>query len=148
VCFGTSLILRARATGPNPVYYVLGETDAGRTLFCVVIEFPDGKGYPITARDMTDKEEAALRRMEKTMTPKLPTTDSIRELATFWQHHDLTDFEDELEEVSESAFRRKHVVGVPLTEDEHRAISDAAASRGIDESALIREWVKEKLSRR
>jgi len=32
-------------------------TDAGRTLFCVVIEFPDGKGYPITARDMTDKEK-------------------------------------------------------------------------------------------
>jgi hypothetical protein len=39
------------------------------------------------------------------------------------------------------------VVGVPLTEDEHQAIRDAAASRGIDESALIREWVKEKLHR-
>jgi len=26
-------------------------------MFCVVIEFPDGKGYPITARDMTDKEK-------------------------------------------------------------------------------------------
>jgi hypothetical protein len=40
VCFGPSLVLRAKATGPNPVYYVLGETDAGRRLFCVVIEFP------------------------------------------------------------------------------------------------------------
>ena len=56
VCFGTSLVLRAKATEPNPVYYVLGETDAGRTLFCVVIEFPGGRGYPITARDMTAKE--------------------------------------------------------------------------------------------
>ena len=56
VCFGASLILRAKATGPNPVYYVLGETDAGRALFCVVIEFPGGGGYPVTARDMTAKE--------------------------------------------------------------------------------------------
>ena len=57
VCFGASLVLRAKATGPNPVYYVLGETDAGRPLFCVVIEFPGGRGYPVTARDMTDKEK-------------------------------------------------------------------------------------------
>lgn len=39
------------------VYYVLGETDAGRALFCVVIEFPGGKGYPVTARDMTAREK-------------------------------------------------------------------------------------------
>jgi hypothetical protein len=44
VCFGASLVLRAKATGPSPVYYVLGETDAGRRLFCVVIEFPTGEG--------------------------------------------------------------------------------------------------------
>jgi hypothetical protein len=36
---------------------VLGETRAGRHLFCVVIAFPDGKGYPVTARSMTDKEK-------------------------------------------------------------------------------------------
>ena len=57
VCFGASLVLRAKATGPNPVYYVLGETDAGRALFCVVIEFPGERGYPVTARDMTAKEK-------------------------------------------------------------------------------------------
>lgn len=57
VCFGAPLVLRAKATGQNPVYYVLGETDAGRPLFCVVIEFPGGKAYPVTARDMTTKEK-------------------------------------------------------------------------------------------
>jgi uncharacterized DUF497 family protein len=57
VCFGTSLVLRAKATGPSPVYYVLGETEAGRQLFCVVIEFSGGRGYPVTARDMTAKEK-------------------------------------------------------------------------------------------
>jgi uncharacterized protein len=57
VCFGASLVLRAKATGPNPLYYVLGETHAGRALFCVVIEFPGGRGYPVTGRDMTIKEK-------------------------------------------------------------------------------------------
>ena len=57
VCFGLPLVLRAKGTGQNPVYYLLGETDAGRPLFCVVIEFPGGKAYPVTARDMTTKEK-------------------------------------------------------------------------------------------
>lgn len=57
VCFGRSLIQRAKSEGQNPVYYVLGQTRAGRYLFCVVIAFPDSKGYPVTARSMTDKEK-------------------------------------------------------------------------------------------
>ena len=39
-------------------------------------------------------------------TSKLPRTDSIHELAKFWDTHDLTDFEDELEEVAEPVFER------------------------------------------
>lgn len=57
VCFGQPLVLRARAAGPRPVFYLLGETAAGRHIFCVVIRFPHGKGYPVTARDMTAKEK-------------------------------------------------------------------------------------------
>ena len=57
VCFGAPLVLRAKATGQNPVYYLLGETDAGRPLFCVAIEFPGGKAYPVTAREMTTNEK-------------------------------------------------------------------------------------------
>ena len=79
---------------------------------------------------------------------KIPTTDSIQELAAFWQHHDVTDFESELEEVSEPVFRRAYIVGVTLTEDEHHAIRDAATRRGVDEAAVIREWIKEKLGHR
>ena len=75
----------------------------------------------------------------------MPKTDSIHELATFWQHHDVTDFEGELEEVPGPVFQRAHVVGVPLTGDEHKAVRQAAASRGLDEAELIREWVKERL---
>ncbi len=79
------------------------------------------------------------------MMPKVPETDSIQELAEFWQRHDLTEFEDELEELPGAVFQRAHVVGVALTRDEHKALREAAASRGIDEATLIRQWVKERL---
>lgn len=37
-------------------------------------------------------------------TSKLPKTDSIQELAKFWDAHDLADFEDEMEEVTAPVF--------------------------------------------
>ncbi len=60
VCFGNPLVLRGKTEGANPVYYVLGQTGAGRYLFCVVIQFPDDRGYPVTARAMTDSEKKRL----------------------------------------------------------------------------------------
>jgi uncharacterized protein len=62
VCFGQALVQRTRSEGENPVYYVLGQTEAGRYLFCVVIRFPDGNGYPVTAREMTAKEKRRYRK--------------------------------------------------------------------------------------
>ncbi len=45
--------------------------------------------------------------MEKSVTgPRLPQTDSIQELARFWDTHDLTNFEDQMEEVTEPVFER------------------------------------------
>jgi uncharacterized DUF497 family protein len=65
VCFGRPQVLRAKAQGKNPLYYVLGQTDAGRHLFCVVIAFPDGNGYPVTAREMTRNEKRRYRRWKE-----------------------------------------------------------------------------------
>ena len=65
VCFGEHLVLRAKSTGESPVYYVLGQTEDGRYLFCVVIEFPGGKGYPVTARPMTLKEQRRFKQWKK-----------------------------------------------------------------------------------
>ena len=65
VCFEKPLVQRAKSEGENPVYYILGQTDAGRYLFCVVIRFPDGKGYPVTAREMTAKEKRRYRKWKK-----------------------------------------------------------------------------------
>ena len=61
VCSGKPFIQRAKSQGENPVYYVLGQTNSGRYLFCVVIRFPDGRGYPVTARPMTVKEKRRYR---------------------------------------------------------------------------------------
>nr|VFK25709.1 MAG: hypothetical protein BECKLPF1236A_GA0070988_104862 [Candidatus Kentron sp. LPFa]VFK36119.1 MAG: hypothetical protein BECKLPF1236C_GA0070990_104912 [Candidatus Kentron sp. LPFa] len=40
---------------------------------------------------------------------KIPITDSISELAAFCDTHDLTDFEEELEEVTEQVFTRETI---------------------------------------
>lgn len=39
-------------------------------------------------------------------TPEIPSTDFIEEFARFWDTHDATDFEDEVEEVTEPVFVR------------------------------------------
>ena len=77
---------------------------------------------------------------------KLPEMDSIEELARFWDMHDLTDFEDQLEEVPEPVFERKmEPVLVPLQPQEVEAVKRIAESEGIEYVALIRGWVLEKI---
>jgi hypothetical protein len=86
--------------------------------------------------------------MEKTMkTRKLFQTDSIEELAKFWDIHDLTDFEDQLEAVTELVFERKPetVMKIHLQPQEAERVKRIAESKGVDQEALIREWVLEKL---
>ena len=61
VCSSNPFVQRTKARGDNPVYHVLGQTHAGRYLFSVIIQFPDGKGYPVTARPMTDNEKRRYR---------------------------------------------------------------------------------------
>ncbi len=38
---------------------------------------------------------------------RIPDTDSIEELARFWDTHDLTDFQDQLEEVATPVFEKR-----------------------------------------
>lgn len=72
-------------------------------------------------------------------------TDSIQELARFWDTHDLTDFEDQLEEVSEPVFEREAVVKIQLEPDEIEALNEIAKAKGVGSADLIREWVLEKI---
>ena len=78
---------------------------------------------------------------------KLPDTDSIEELARFWDTHDLTDFEDELEEVTEPVFVRKcrTAMMIRLEPQEAEEVERIAKEKGLEEGALLREWVLERL---
>jgi len=75
----------------------------------------------------------------------IPRTDSIQELAHFWDRHDLTDFEDQLEEVVEPVFEPEAVINVVLGPDEIEALNELAKSKGVGSSDLIRQWVREKI---
>ena len=77
-------------------------------------------------------------------TKGIPQTDSIQELAEFWDTHDLEDFADELEEVTEPVFERGTAVTIHLSPEETEAVNRIAREKGIDSAALIREWVEEK----
>lgn len=79
-------------------------------------------------------------------TPQLPKTDSIQELAEFWDTHDLTEFEGELEEVAEPVFDRETDITLHLEADEVEAVRAMARSKGVADAELIREWVLEKLN--
>jgi len=78
---------------------------------------------------------------------KLPQTDSIEELARFWDTHDLTEFDGQLEEVTEPIF--EHGLGTTmvlrLEPEEIEAVEKIAKTRGVGHSELLREWVQEKL---
>ena len=78
-------------------------------------------------------------------TKKIPQTDSIQELAHFWDTHDLTDFEDELEEMTQPVFTREALIKIRLPQNEFEIIKEIAKSRGVGYNALIRQWVTEKV---
>jgi CopG antitoxin of type II toxin-antitoxin system len=87
--------------------------------------------------------------MEKAMRkPNQPRPKSISELAEFWDTHDLTDFENELEEVAEPLFARRNGITVPLEKREVQAIEKLAKANGVSTGELVRAWVVQKLPRR
>lgn len=79
---------------------------------------------------------------------QIPETDSIEELARFWDTHDLTDFEDELEEVPKPVFQRRpeNVVNIPLLNEEIDAVARIAKTEGRRLESLLHDWIVEKLS--
>jgi predicted DNA binding CopG/RHH family protein len=84
--------------------------------------------------------------MEKTMNShQLPQTDSIQELARFWDTHDLTDFEEELEQAKEQVFEKDKVIPLHLHSQEAEALRQFAQAKGVADEELVREWVIEKL---
>lgn len=72
---------------------------------------------------------------------KLPQSDSIQELAQFWDTHELTEFDDKLEEVTGPVFARKTSIKVPLESREAKLVEKLAKTKGVTQEELVREWV-------
>jgi hypothetical protein len=79
---------------------------------------------------------------------KLPKTDSIQKLAEFWDTHDLTDFENELQAVAEPVFVRGTALKVPLESRDIAAVERLARSKGVSPEQLVRSWVMQRITRR
>ena len=80
------------------------------------------------------------------MNEKIPNTDSISELARFWDAHDITAFESELQVVEEPVFVEGmpgHRLMLQLTDLEAQTVHAAAQARGVDGATVIREWIRE-----
>jgi predicted DNA binding CopG/RHH family protein len=84
--------------------------------------------------------------VEKAM-KHLPKTDSISELAEFWQAHDVTDFEGELEEVTAPVFQKGDQFQVRLSARDVSALKSRARQAQVSESELVSQWVHERLGR-
>ncbi len=80
-------------------------------------------------------------------TSRISRIDSIEELAGFWDDHDLTEFEDELEEVREPVSERRtyEVVTVRLSASVVEALKRLAKMRVTGHADLGREWVRERI---
>ena len=77
----------------------------------------------------------------------MPNTDSIEELAKFWDAHDLTDYEEELEEAPEPVFVRAKgtSLSIDLQPTEARHLKKIARSKGVQETTVLRQWILERL---
>lgn len=66
-------------------------------------------------------------------TIQIPQTDSIAELAEFWDSHSVADFDDQLEEVTEPVFDRESLTTIYLPS---MAVSDKGEFTVIDPQIL------------
>ena len=77
---------------------------------------------------------------------ELPKTDSIKELASFWDEHDITDFENSLEEVKGRVFNKGREINIQLKQEEFESVEKLARQNGLEKDVLIRKWIIEKLN--
>ncbi len=76
---------------------------------------------------------------------KLPEADSVQKLAEFWQKHDLSDFEEDLEMVNAPVFVRDAAIQVRLSLREAKSVGRMAQAEGVSQEELIRAWVLQKV---
>ena len=81
---------------------------------------------------------------------RIPTFKTVEEEEAFWDTHDLTEFEDELEVVTDVTFvkaKPKRALTVRLEEETMNALAQEAHEKGIGPSTLARMVILEHLKR-
>ena len=86
--------------------------------------------------------------MKKNVKSKIPEFKTLEKEANFWDTHDITDFEDETEDVDivfELNKPRDETLIVRLQKDFKDQLEKVARSKGLNVSTLARMWLIEKL---
>ena len=84
---------------------------------------------------------------------RIPHFKTIEAESVFWDTHDLTEFEDELEVVTDVRFVRaegrpaKKAITVRLEADTLEALTQQARAKGVGPSTLARMWIRERLDK-
>ncbi len=87
-----------------------------------------------------DKQEAVPKKS------RIPEFKSYEEEAAFWDTHDFTEFEDETHPVDVHFVKPySESVQVLFDPDTNRKLEQFARGAGLAKSALIRNWVMERL---
>lgn len=75
---------------------------------------------------------------------KIPTFASLREEATFWDNHSLTEFDNEFRLVDvEVAQPLGHILSIRIDSEHFRRLCALADHRGSDITTLAEDWLRE-----
>jgi hypothetical protein len=77
---------------------------------------------------------------------KIPRTDSIKELARFFETHDSTQIEDEVHEVTGPIFIPRNSILVRLEPRQAAIVKKLAKTQGISEERLVHRWIAQHLA--
>ncbi len=79
----------------------------------------------------------------------IPQFSNYEEEAHFWDTHDVTDYFDDFQvaPVSLGTFLG-HEIGIPISSEQMRVLSERARAEGTNEIELARRWIVERLAAR
>ena len=77
---------------------------------------------------------------------KIPSTDSIEELARFWDSHDLMDYWDQTREASFEVDIQRRMFLTALEPGLAKKLTECARKQGVSTETLINVWLTEKVT--
>jgi hypothetical protein len=92
------------------------------------------------------REDIVMRKSKSAVDPIPKQFFQFNELANFWETHDLTDYEDQLQEVKSKIAKapiRRFVV--TLSDELTKELRKAVQREGVSMQTLINLWVQERL---